>query len=91
MGVVDVLCYRDYTRDGKRVNSHSVYVKGIKLTGIKTAGSECECVVCVDVPPVMCVNVVCIDVPRVMGWERNDKNKLAPRMVNLSASMDPVR
>lgn len=29
--------------------------------------------------------------PQPVGWERNDKNKLAPRMVNLSSSMDPVR
>ena len=25
------------------------------------------------------------------GWERNDKTKLSPKMVNLSSSMDPVR
>ena len=27
----------------------------------------------------------------MVGWERNDKQKLAPKMVNLSSSMDPVR
>ena len=31
------------------------------------------------------------DLPKVVGWERNDKQKLAPKMVNLSSSMDPVR
>ena len=31
MGVVDVLCYRDYTREGKRVISHSLLLEGIKL------------------------------------------------------------
>ena len=31
MGVVDVLCYRDYTREGKRVNTHSLLIKGVKL------------------------------------------------------------
>ena len=30
-GVVDVLCYRDYTREGKRVNSHSLIIQGVKL------------------------------------------------------------
>lgn len=29
--------------------------------------------------------------PKVIGWERNEKNKLSPRMVNMSASMDPVK
>ncbi len=38
MGVVDVLCYRDYTREGRRVNSHSLYVKGIKLTKMSSTG-----------------------------------------------------
>ena len=31
------------------------------------------------------------DLPKVIGWERNEKNKLSPRFVNLSASMDPKR
>jgi hypothetical protein len=29
---VDVLCYRDYTREGRRVNSHSLVIKNVKLT-----------------------------------------------------------
>ncbi|KAJ2706812.1 Autophagy protein 7 [Coemansia sp. IMI 203386] len=28
---------------------------------------------------------------QVSGWERNERDKLAPRMVNLSSTMDPVR
>ena len=38
---VDVLCYRDYTREGKRVNTHSLVIKKVKIpnyvnkTGIK--------------------------------------------------------
>ena len=28
---VDVLCYRDYTREGKRVVSHSLLLEGVKL------------------------------------------------------------
>ena len=31
MSMVDVLCYRDYTREGKRVNTHSLFIKGVKL------------------------------------------------------------
>ena len=29
--------------------------------------------------------------PKCIGWERNEKNKLMPKVVNLSSSMDPVR
>ena len=29
--------------------------------------------------------------PKVLGWEKNEKNKLAPSFVNLSANMDPQR
>ena len=31
------------------------------------------------------------ELPKCVGWEKNEKNKLVPKMVNLSASMDPVR
>ena len=36
-GVVDVLCYRDYTREGKRVNTHSLIIQGVQLP-TKTQG-----------------------------------------------------
>ncbi|ESO95826.1 hypothetical protein LOTGIDRAFT_116619 [Lottia gigantea] len=29
--------------------------------------------------------------PKCVGWEKNEKQKLGPRMVNLSATMDPSR
>ena len=29
--------------------------------------------------------------PSVVGWEKNERGKLGPRMVNLSESMDPRR
>jgi ubiquitin-like modifier-activating enzyme ATG7 len=29
--------------------------------------------------------------PKVVGWEKNEKQKLSPRMVNMSSSMDPTR
>lgn len=28
---------------------------------------------------------------KAVGWERNDKGQLGPKMVDLSATMDPVR
>ena len=40
VGVVDVLCYRDYTREGKRVNTHSLYVKGVKLPKTTSQGEQ---------------------------------------------------
>ena len=29
--------------------------------------------------------------PKSVGWEKNAKNKLTPRKVDLSSSMDPVK
>ena len=40
MGVVDVLCYHDYTREGKRVNTHSLYVKRVKLPKTTSQGEQ---------------------------------------------------
>eukprot|EP00794_Sanderia_malayensis_P006895 gene6895-7673_t len=33
----------------------------------------------------------CKESPKVVGWEKNQKQKMIPRMVNLSSSMDPVK
>ena len=66
---VNVLCYRDCTRKGKRQIGHSLYVEGVTVPGKQD-------------PSI---------IPKVIGWERNEKNKLAPRFVNLSANMDPKR
>ena len=30
------------------------------------------------------------DCPNSVGWEKNERQKLGPRKVNLSGSMDPV-
>lgn len=30
-------------------------------------------------------------VPKITGWERNEKNKMAPKLVDLAAYMDPTR
>ncbi|XP_071960528.1 ubiquitin-like modifier-activating enzyme ATG7 [Antedon mediterranea] len=65
---LEVVCYRDRTREGKRSIGHSVVLR-IKITSMK------EQTVC----------------PKCVGWEKNSKQKLAPRMVNLSSSMDPAR
>lgn len=35
--------------------------------------------------------VLFVECPKCVGWEKNEKQKLAPRFVNLSASMDPTR
>ncbi|KAL4226515.1 Autophagy protein 7 [Mactra antiquata] len=31
------------------------------------------------------------DIPKCVGWEKNERQKLGPRFVNLSSSMDPSR
>lgn len=28
---------------------------------------------------------------KIVGWEKNSKGKLSPRMVNLAADMDPAK
>ena len=38
----------------------------------------------------MCVIVIAAS-PKSVGWEKNAKNKLIPRKVDLSSSMDPVK
>ena len=37
---VDVLCYRDYTREGKRVTTHSLLLQGVKLPQKTSAQGE---------------------------------------------------
>lgn len=62
---VDIVCFRDRSKDGIRDIS-------------------CSLVLTVKVPSFT-------DVPKCVGWEKNERSKLGPRMVNLSASMDPTR
>ena len=67
---VDVICYRDYTREGQRHIEHSLFIQGVSLPSKMEDPSQ---------------------IPKVVGWEKNDKGKLSPQMVNLSANMDPAR
>ncbi|XP_065059146.1 ubiquitin-like modifier-activating enzyme ATG7 isoform X2 [Rhopilema esculentum] len=66
---LEVLCYRDRVRDGKRDVGHSLLLDIEALPDFRS----------------------CTDLPRVVGWEKNEKQKMIPRMVNLSATMDPVK
>ena len=43
---VDVLCYRDYTREGRRVTTHSLLLRAVKLPPKTSAQGEktiCTC------------------------------------------------
>lgn len=31
------------------------------------------------------------EMPSCLGWEKNERGKMGPRMVNLSSTMDPTR
>ena len=31
------------------------------------------------------------EMPPSLGWEKNERGKMGPRMVNLSANMDPIK
>ena len=66
---LNVLCWRDGTRDGQRRVGHSL------LLTIKNVGVELD----IERPP------------KCLGWEKNERAKLGPRTVNLSATMDPER
>ena len=35
--------------------------------------------------------VLCLETIDVIGWEKNQRGKMGPRMVNLSANMDPLK
>ena len=37
------------------------------------------------------VYVHCLECPKCVGWEKNERQKMGPRKVNLSASMDPAK
>ncbi|KAL5004908.1 hypothetical protein ScPMuIL_018364 [Solemya velum] len=65
---VEVVCFRDRTKDGVREISHSI----VLTLDISSTNSIEEC-------------------PQCIGWEKNERQKMGPRMVNLSASMDPKR
>jgi ubiquitin-like modifier-activating enzyme ATG7 len=65
---VEVLCFRDRTKDGHRSVMHSIV---LSIQSVDD-GVFSECPACV-------------------GWEKNEKQKLGPRIVDLSASMDPQR
>lgn len=32
-----------------------------------------------------------LEMPPCLGWEKNERGKMGPRMVNLSANMDPTK
>lgn len=65
---IDVLCFRDRSKDGNRDVTHSI----VLTLNIPSTKSLTEC-------------------PKCVGWEKNERQKLGPRFVNLSNSMDPVR
>ncbi|XP_048742795.2 ubiquitin-like modifier-activating enzyme ATG7 isoform X2 [Ostrea edulis] len=44
-------------------------------------------VLSISIPEMKSLN----ECPKCVGWEKNEKQKLAPRFVNLSATMDPTR
>ncbi|KAK3724957.1 hypothetical protein QZH41_017166 [Actinostola sp. cb2023] len=67
ISTVEVLCFRDRFRGGKREISHSIIVN-------------------VSLPA-----LINKDFPKCIGWEKNKNQKLVPRLVDLSATMDPEK
>jgi len=69
---VDVICWRDWRRDGKRDVGKSLL---LRLT----------------VPPLLKGEGGSFPMPPVVGWEKNERGKMGPRVVNLADSLDPRR
>ncbi|KAK7102668.1 ubiquitin-like modifier-activating enzyme ATG7 [Littorina saxatilis] len=65
---LEVVCFRDRSRQGQREVTHSLVIS-IKLSSVAEL----------------------TETPKVLGWERNERQKMGARMVDLSASMDPTR
>jgi ubiquitin-like modifier-activating enzyme ATG7 len=74
-----VVCLRECFADGASSLASSV-VLHVTLS---------DAVLAVD--PVVSAESGDPTVPHVMGWEKNHKQKLAPRVCDLSAQMDPVK
>ncbi|KAJ1732736.1 Autophagy protein 7 [Coemansia biformis] len=73
---VRVLCFRDAVLALGGPREHA------------SLAQQCESIVLsVEVTAAADLKAEC----QISGWERNDKQQLVPRMVNLSSTMDPVR
>ncbi|KAJ1741686.1 proteasome regulatory particle base subunit [Coemansia sp. RSA 1086] len=73
---IPVLCFRDTALASSKHEEDDLLKQ------------QCESiVVSVNVTPAASLESEC----QVSGWERNEKQKLLPRIVNLSSTMDPVR
>ena len=57
MSVVDVLCYRDYTREGKRVISHSLLLEDIMLPDKMAADGILITIMIQNVHVFICYNI----------------------------------
>eukprot|EP00111_Clytia_hemisphaerica_P010491 TCONS_00030654-protein len=66
---LNVVCYRDRIRDGRREIEHSVIIEMSELPKLHLKEDNISAI----------------------GWEKNQKDKMGPRMVNLSSTMDPTR
>ncbi|KAI4827242.1 hypothetical protein KUCAC02_030652 [Chaenocephalus aceratus] len=78
LDTVEVLCFRDRTLQGSRSIQHSVIFQKNYLSFPSTQGTDLG----MAYPP---------NVSQSVGWEKNPKGAMGPRMVNLSECMDPKR
>ncbi|XP_049327559.1 ubiquitin-like modifier-activating enzyme ATG7 isoform X3 [Astyanax mexicanus] len=89
LDVVEVLCFRDRTLQGARSVQHSIVFQvrlpGLSLTAaLIPAQNQLTSPACrVQLDKLAC--------PKSVGWEKNPKGAMGPRIVNLSECMDPKR
>ena len=65
-----------------------VWVVGFELT---SSSSICMSSPCQEKTALTLISFSHAEVPKCAGWEKNEKQKLVPRKVDLSSTMDPAR
>eukprot|EP01134_Creolimax_fragrantissima_P004486 CFRG4486T1 len=101
---VDVVCLRKSVRDGVSSTDRSIVFSGLRLPAMDPDGNmEMDITNTAAHAPKqtrqtssmitsisgMADQESVMSMPKIVGWERNVKGKLGPRVVNLTASMDP--
>lgn len=80
-----MICWRERFRNGQRQVTHSLYFQVIPESIRQADGTEFSHV------SISLLHSMASDaVPPGTGWEKNERQRLGSRQVNLSASMNPI-
>ena len=89
MSQLSVLCFRDRTREGQRDVGHSLFYEKVDLPNFVVASPNSMWSTYSAAIRYVCGSFLAS--PKSVGWEKNTKDKLSHRKVDLSSSMDPVK